>query len=206
AAAIDQTSSGKLTVADPAQRQAILALRKDPNAAALMAAEMTRDSKDQLERTLGRNVNDGELYLAHFFGAGGAAKFIAQSDTAPSQSAAACFPDAAASNPSIFYNSDGSARSLADVKSQLAQMNKGGDAPQSAPSDTDTGDDAPATALASLIMRGDATAAAPSWMPAAHPMTLTPQILAILSSLDPAPDSQAAQKGYSNLLTAQIKF
>ncbi|HXZ68979.1 MAG TPA: transglycosylase SLT domain-containing protein [Alphaproteobacteria bacterium] len=206
AAAIDETPSGKLTVADPAQRQAILALRKDPNAAALMAAEMTRDSKDLLERTLGRSVNDGELYLAHFFGAGGAAKFIAQSDAAPDQLAAPCFPDAAASNPSIFYHSDGSARSLSEVKSQLALLNKDGGTPRSAPNDTDTGDDVPSAALASLIMRGDASAAAPFMMPTSQPMTLTPQILAILSTLDPVPDSQTAQKGYSNLLTAQIKF
>ena len=206
AAAIDETPTGKLTVADPAQRQAILALRKDPQASALMAAEMTRDSKDQLEKALGRNVNDGELYLAHFFGAGGAAKFLSQADAAPQHPAADCFPDAAASNPSIFFNADGSSRSLSEVKSQLALMGKGGAPSRSTPAPDDSNDASPPAALASLIMRGDANAAGPSWMPPSQSMTLTPQILEILSSLDPIPDSQAAKKGYSNLLQAQLKF
>lgn len=205
AAAIDETPSGKLTVADPARRQAILALRTDPQASALMAAAMTRDSKDQLERALGRPVGDGELYLAHFFGAGGAAKFIAASDAAPDQPAATSFPDAAASNPSIFYNSDGSARSLSEVKTRLALAGKGAITP-SAPAATDTDPQTQSTTLASLLMRGDPSAMDTSWLPPSQAMTLTPQILAILSSLDPVPDSQSAQRNYSGLLTAQLKF
>ncbi len=203
AAAIDETPSGKLTVADPAERQAILALREDPEASALMAAAMTRDSRDQLEKTLGRTVSDGELYLAHFFGAGGAAKFIAQADAAPGQSAAASFPSAAAANPSMFYNSDGRARSLSDVKSRLALMGKGG--PQTAPA-LAANESAQPVALASLFTGSDASPIAASWMPPSQTMTLTPQILAILSSLDPMPNTQSGKKTYSDLLTASLKY
>ena len=204
AAAIDESPSGKLTVADPAQRQAILALRNDPQASALMAAEMTRDSKDQLERTLGRSVNDGELYLAHFFGPGGAAKFLQRAGSAPDQSAAASFPDAAASNPSIFYNSDGSARSFADVKSHLALNDQPAATQGPVPEPQPAADDSSSDVL-SLITSGDRTAATfDSFMPPAQTLTLTPQILALLSSLDPAPNTGSAQKTYSDLLTSQL--
>lgn len=116
---IDVTASGNAYVADPAQRQAILALRSDPEVASLMAAGLAEDNRAHLAPILGREPDHAELYLAHFLGAGGAGRFLAEMQTDPSQSAAALFARPAAANRAIFYSPDGSPRSLAGVMDVL---------------------------------------------------------------------------------------
>jgi hypothetical protein len=54
AAQIDVTASGSAYVADPAQRQAILALRADPEVASLMAAGLAEDNRAPRAPILGR--------------------------------------------------------------------------------------------------------------------------------------------------------
>src|SRR3546814_20136567 len=56
-----------------------------------------------------------DLYLAHFLGVGGAAKFLSTHDRAPQATAASLFPAAARANRSIFYDRQGHARSLAEI-------------------------------------------------------------------------------------------
>ena len=58
-------------------RAQIMALRFDPEASALMAAELASDNRAALTAVLGREPDAAELYLAHFLGAGGAAQFLA---------------------------------------------------------------------------------------------------------------------------------
>lgn len=116
---IDVTASGNAYVADPAQRQAILALRADPEVASLMAAGLAEDNRAHLAPILGRQPDHAELYLAHFLGAGGAGRFLAEMQADPSQSAAALFARPAAANRAIFYTPDGSPRSLAGVMDVL---------------------------------------------------------------------------------------
>lgn len=117
---IDVTASGHAYVADPAQREAILALRSDPQVAALMAAGLAEDNRAHLTPILGRQPDHAELYLAHFLGAGGAGRFLSEMQADPSQSAAALFARPAAANRAIFYRPDGTARSLAQVMDVLA--------------------------------------------------------------------------------------
>ncbi|WP_073973112.1 transglycosylase SLT domain-containing protein [Erythrobacter donghaensis] len=112
---IDVTSSGSAYVADDAQREAILALRNDPQIAALMAAGLAEDNRAHLMPILGRQPDHAELYLAHFLGAGGAGRFLSELQADPNQSAPALFARPAASNRAIFYAPDGSPRSLAQV-------------------------------------------------------------------------------------------
>ena len=112
---IDVTASGNAWVADPAQRDAILALRNNPHVASLMAAGLAEDNRAYLMPILGRQPSHAELYLAHFLGAGGAGRFLSELQADPSQNAAALFARPAAANRAIFYNADGSARSLAQV-------------------------------------------------------------------------------------------
>ena len=112
---IQRTSSGRLTVSDPGMRQAILNLRNDPEAASLMAAEHASDNKDALESSLGREATGTDLYIAHFLGLGGAKQFLKAMQAAPDRAAAGMFPAAAAANRNVFFERDGSARSLADV-------------------------------------------------------------------------------------------
>jgi hypothetical protein len=113
--AITKTSSGDYAVSDPAARQAILKLRDDPTAASTMAAALTQSNSFKLTGEIGRRPTDGELYMAHFLGVGGAAKLISSAEDSPQASAARMFPDAAAANPSIFYDRQGSARSVSEV-------------------------------------------------------------------------------------------
>lgn len=115
AAQIEVMPSGSAWVADPARREAILALRSDPEVAALMAAGLAEDNRSHLMPILGRQPSHAELYLAHFLGAGGAGRFLSELQADPGQSAPALFARPAAANRAIFYTPDGTPRSLAQV-------------------------------------------------------------------------------------------
>lgn len=112
-AAID---GGRVT--DPALRSEVMALRFDPNASALMAAELANDNRASLTATLGREPDAAELYVAHFLGAEGAARFLTALSADPAQSAAALLPAAAAANRGIFF-ADGAPRSVGQVMDLL---------------------------------------------------------------------------------------
>ncbi|MEG3177799.1 lytic transglycosylase domain-containing protein [Sphingomonas sp. RB3P16] len=118
--AISTTSSGRAVVSDPAIKRAILALRNDPSAASLMAAEHASDNKDALESATGRTATGTDLYMAHFLGLGGARSFLTAMQSNPDRSGAAMFPAAAHANRGVFYNSDGSAKSLSAIYSRFA--------------------------------------------------------------------------------------
>lgn len=105
----------RAALADPATRSAAMALRHDPAAASLMAAELASDNRAALTGVLGREPDAAELYLAHFLGAGGASKFLGALQADPGQSAAALLPQAAAANRTIFYGEGGAPRSLGGV-------------------------------------------------------------------------------------------
>jgi hypothetical protein len=117
--AIERTSSGKYVVRDPAKRAEILNLRKDPTANAAMAGALTRSNAGRLKAKLGRDATEGELYMAHFLGAGGATKLITSAANNPNGKAANLFPRAAAANRPIFYDKQGGARSAAGVYNLL---------------------------------------------------------------------------------------
>jgi hypothetical protein len=117
--AISQTSSGRYVVKDPAMRNEIFALRKDPTANSLMAGAFANSNAKVLTERLGRKPTDGELYMAHFLGASGASRFIRASEANPNGKAAALFPRAAHANNSIFYDKGGAARSLRQVYAGL---------------------------------------------------------------------------------------
>src|SRR6201747_885389 len=119
--AISKSSSGTYSVSDPAARTAIMKLRDDPVASSAMAAVLTQSNSFQLTGKIGRRPTDGELYLAHFMGVGGAAKLIANAEDNPQASGARLFPNAAAANRSIFYERGGRARSVSEVYSVLTQ-------------------------------------------------------------------------------------
>jgi len=121
AQAIEKTSSGSYAVSDPATRREILKLRDDPAAASAMAGVLSQSNSLRLSDAIGRPPSDGELYMAHFMGAGGAAKLITAAKDSPQRSASALFPAAAAANRSIFYDRDGSARSVSGVYSALTE-------------------------------------------------------------------------------------
>jgi hypothetical protein len=114
-------STGQATVADPALRERILALRKDPSLSAALAAEYARANKSEIERALGRPAANADLYLAHFLGAAGATallKAVAQNGDAVG---ATLLPGAATANRSVFFDDAGRARSVAEIYRSFAQ-------------------------------------------------------------------------------------
>jgi hypothetical protein len=119
--AIVQTPGGGYAVADPSMRDAVLNLRRDPATNAAMAGAFTQHNSAELRERLGRAATAGELYIAHFLGANGAAKLIAHAANRPGAPAAELFPAAAAANRSIFYDRRGRSRSAAEVYSTLVQ-------------------------------------------------------------------------------------
>lgn len=117
--AITKTPSGDYTVSDPSIYRSIMKLRDDPVASSAMAGALTQSNSFQLTGKIGRRPTDGELYMAHFLGVGGAATLINSAVDNPQASAAKMFPSAAAANRSIFYDRQGNARSVSDVYAVL---------------------------------------------------------------------------------------
>ena len=104
---------------DAALKREVLALRRDPQLSAYMAAEYAKDNKAHLEDKVGGKVGAGELYLAHFLGPNGAAKFLNAMKRNEDQPAAALFQRAAQANRTIFYEG-ARPRSLGEVFDRLA--------------------------------------------------------------------------------------
>jgi hypothetical protein len=86
-----------------------------------MAGEFTAENKAVLERATKQKAGETELYLAHFLGAGTAAKFLNSRQAGPDTEAAALFPAAARANKTVFFNKDGSAKSLDDIYQGFAK-------------------------------------------------------------------------------------
>lgn len=105
---------GRYTVSDPGLRKEILALRKDPETASLMAAALTQQNEAHVTSRVGRAPTSGELYAAHVLGAEGASRLIELAEARPNAAADRHFPRAADANRSIFYSA-GKARSVSDV-------------------------------------------------------------------------------------------
>lgn len=118
--AISRTDSGRYVVANPEAKAEILKLRQDPTANAMMAGVLTKSNAAVLSQKLGRQPTDGELYIAHFLGAKGAATLIGQSEQRPGATAAAVFPNAARANRSIFFDREGRPRNVAEVSATLS--------------------------------------------------------------------------------------
>lgn len=117
---IIRSDNGKLEVQDPALRQEILDLRKDPRAASRMAAEFAAQNKEILENRLGREPNEVEMYMAHFMGANGAANFLAEKHNDPLGIAATEFPSAASANQNVFFNSAGAGKTYQEIYDSFA--------------------------------------------------------------------------------------
>ncbi len=87
----------------------------DPMANAIGAALYVRENTKLLESN-GIPVNPTSIYASHFLGPGGA-RILFQND--PNTPAVSLLPAAAASNPSIFYDSDLNPRTLGEVRDIL---------------------------------------------------------------------------------------
>lgn len=122
---IERNSRGQLEVRDPAARQAVLDLRHNPEVSVLMAGALTEKNAQTLENFLGRPPTDGELYIAHFLGVGGAKRLLGLVNTRPGEAAADHFKAQANANRSIFYDGNGRARSSQAVYQNLVNRHDG---------------------------------------------------------------------------------
>lgn len=184
AAAISRDASGRYVVADPQQRQRILDMRFDAEASARMAGELAAENAGTIETRIGRPVTSGELYVAHFLGAQGAASLIEAAEITPDTRADRIFPAAARANRAIFYEG-GRPRSTAEV---LASLTRERPAP-SIPSGTAATppDIILASAGAERAAPTLARNAAPVVAPGSHRVgngELSPALVEILASLD----------------------
>jgi hypothetical protein len=75
--------------------------RKNPRQAKIGIELLARDNAAQLAKTLGREPDNAELYLAHFLGASGAKAILKNADKP--LAAAMLLPEAAKSNRNVFY-------------------------------------------------------------------------------------------------------
>jgi len=202
-------SAGRATVADPATRQHILALRNDPALSAAFAGEYTRLNGRALEQALGRPPSSADLYLAHFLGAGGAATFLKALDRDGGTVAADLMPNAAAANSAVFYDSkSGRPRSISEIYQSFAERIDGAARRLASPPST-SGAGAPDMTLSGPPLRPELAEAT---VPFRHPGTLLPTPggplenwldIVALSALRlmarPAPTENIAARGHRSI-------
>lgn len=211
AAAIETGPGGRHKVPDREVREAILALRHDPEVSALMAGALTNDSERVLERGIGREATPGELYAAHFLGPSGAVKLINARESDPDARAAALFPAAAEANRPIFYDKAGRAKTVAEVYDRLTRETRVPEtalaaldgAPQRqqmaaadrpvvsaplTPSAVQKFTSRPVSGPGPITLSLAGGSLAGSAVPASRPpLVLTPAVMEVLASLDPLP-------------------
>lgn len=117
--------SGMATAAD---RQRILDLRTNPDLSARLAAHHALDNARALAAQGINQSGPTELYLAHFLGSNGAAKFLNGMKSNPNAPAASLLPDAAQSNKTIFFK-DGAPASFNDIYQRFSRKFDGAAAP-----------------------------------------------------------------------------
>ena len=186
ACAIGKGADGHFHVDNAVDRQAILALRNDPQVSALMAGEYAQQTKTEMQNTLGRDVCGGELYAAHFLGADAACRLIRMTGSTPQASAASVFPQAASANKNVFYRADGTAKTVREVYDWALNQPAVGAPPVATASATGPLSYGPdySGLLASLwthSSRGFFSSAEGG----TSPFAMTPDILDILSSVSP---------------------
>jgi hypothetical protein len=204
--AISQGADGRYHADNAADRQAILALRKDPQASALMAGEFAKQTRCTLENSLGRSVCGGELYAAHFLGPDAATRLIQMNNSQPNADAASAFPQAAAANKNVFYRADGTAKTVHDVYNWAMKQ------PGAAMADTKPAPRAAAPALVTTASFSPSNtdgllSSVMSWSPRrtnffgngesdssipATPFLMTPGVMDVLSSVSPVAPSRTA--------------
>jgi hypothetical protein len=114
AAAIRTDRDGRLTVTPHSLRRKILALRDNPELAAIMAAERLAQERGVLEAQLGRPAKPADLYMLHFLGPTGAREFLTELARNPNKPSIDVVGHVAEPNRSLFVR-DGRVLTVADT-------------------------------------------------------------------------------------------
>ncbi len=113
---------GRYKVDNPTDRKVILNLRHDPRTSALLAAEYAKSNQTLMKAELKRNINSSDLYLAHFFGPGGAIKLLKAEAINEDTPASGLFPEAAMANPRVFYKKGQKSKTVKEVHEFLTKL------------------------------------------------------------------------------------
>lgn len=120
-----QRIEDELVVADAAERVRILELRRDPHLSTVLAAEMLARDRARIARRIGRDLTQGETYLAHFLGPDDAERFLEKVVGEPTAVAAKLLPKPARANKPIFFARKGrkaQSLSVAEVHRKFEAM------------------------------------------------------------------------------------
>lgn len=173
-----------LNANDAGARGKLLELRNDPKMAAAMAAEYAKSNQESLRSVLNREPNATDLYMAHFLGPQGAARFLKAQAANGGAAAADVLPEAAAANRAVFFNADGGKRSLDEVYARYARRFDSIQTASAAPEIVN----AVARTDSGKLARGSALFAAASTrinvLQALSTKGLPPQTVAALAALD----------------------
>lgn len=100
-----EIKNGKAIVENANNKKAILNLRNDPKIASLMAAELAQSNHNYLKHHVKEyEQTPTNLYLAHFMGANGAARFLNAMNQDETQIGADVFKKEARVNKGVFYD------------------------------------------------------------------------------------------------------
>ncbi|MFY9288220.1 MAG: hypothetical protein WAO98_06925 [Alphaproteobacteria bacterium] len=144
---IRRTKDGYV-VTDRRYLQQILDMRLDPKYSTPMATAFTADNAATVQRLLGgRQLSNTDLYMAHFLGAGTAARFIREMERNPNAIAANDLSRAARANRWVFYSKTTGARTYREVYEHLGK--------DFTPSDMRVADAAPSRGRGRTHTRGD---------------------------------------------------
>lgn len=115
----------QLVVSDAAERARILELRRDPHLSTVLAGEMLARDRARIARRIGRDLTQGETYLAHFLGPDDAERFLEKVVGEPNANASKLLPKPARANKPIFFARKGrkaKSLSVAEVHRKFEAM------------------------------------------------------------------------------------
>jgi hypothetical protein len=119
AAAKITVEAGKPSVADPADRAALLALRSNTELAGSLAARYSDENRASLTRILGRKPSDNDVRIAYLLGASGAGRLLKAASAQPETPADKLVPAAVHSNPGLFLNAGGGVKTASEAVASL---------------------------------------------------------------------------------------
>lgn len=91
--------------------------RFDPVKSEKVMKILTQQNANYLRKSIKRELNDDDLYLAHFLGAGGASSFIKAEAKNPNELTTSYFsPKIVQQNRNVMLNKDGSPKTLQDIR------------------------------------------------------------------------------------------
>ena len=105
----------------------LLEMRGDVDLALMGGAFFTANNAKIARSALGREPTDADLYIMHFMGEGGGPRLFRMMRANPNVEAADMFPAQAKANKSVYYNKDGSARTVQEVYNELGRLHGTGD-------------------------------------------------------------------------------